>query len=189
MRDQDVRNALHQRVLVKDHEDPDTLVLDELGLWHGAARVDVAVINGLIHGFEIKSDRDTLERLPRQAEVYNNVLDKVTIVSGVRHVGRIAKSVPEWWGLMVAACDQCGTINVEEQRPARANPEINPVAMAALLWRDEALSILETNGAARGVRSKSREAIYERLVETINLDCLREIIRRQLQNRRDWRAA
>lgn len=67
MRDRDVRQALHRKVLKEHHGDADTLVLDELGLRHGTCRVDIAVVNGYLHGYEIKSDSDTLERLPARS--------------------------------------------------------------------------------------------------------------------------
>ena len=35
---------------------PGTLIVEELGLCEGAVRIDVAAINGSIHGYEIKSD-------------------------------------------------------------------------------------------------------------------------------------
>ncbi len=64
MRDRDVRQALRRKVL-RDHiGDSSTLVLDELGLRHGTCRVDIAVVNSLLHGYEIKSDADNLARLP-----------------------------------------------------------------------------------------------------------------------------
>ncbi|WP_283807951.1 DUF2130 domain-containing protein [Bradyrhizobium macuxiense] len=59
-RDRDVRQALHRKVLKERHGDADTLVLDELGLRHGTCRVDIAVVNGYLHDYEIKSDADTL---------------------------------------------------------------------------------------------------------------------------------
>jgi hypothetical protein len=55
VRDRDVREALHRKVLKEHHGDADTLVLDELGLRHGTCRVDIAVVNGYLHGYEIKS--------------------------------------------------------------------------------------------------------------------------------------
>ncbi len=90
MRDSDVRKALHSRVLRDHHNDPNTLVLNELGLRHGACRVDVAVVNGSLHGYELKSDMDTLERLPAQVGLYGKVLDKATLVVGARHAARLS---------------------------------------------------------------------------------------------------
>ncbi len=189
LRDQDVRDALCTGVLAEHADDDDTLVLHEFGLWHGSARVDIVVINATIHGFEIKSDLDTLERLPSQAEIYNAVLDYVTIVTGIRHLDRVASIVPGWWGLAAAISDSQDTVFIESHREASANPQINPLAVAALLWRDEALSILEANGVAQGVRGKNRNAIYQRLIETVSLDCLRALIRCQLKARTGWRSA
>jgi hypothetical protein len=84
MRDRDVRKALHHTVLKEHHGDTNTLVLDELGLRHGAVRVDVAVVNGHLHGFEIKGDSGTLDRLPSQVAINNAVLDRAMLVVGER---------------------------------------------------------------------------------------------------------
>ena len=46
--------------------EPNTVFLEELGLCQGDARVDYAVINGAMNGYEIKSDRDKLVRLPHR---------------------------------------------------------------------------------------------------------------------------
>jgi hypothetical protein len=56
MLDKDVRQAVKTKIL-KDHmNDPSTLVIDELGLDYGRNRIDIAVINGEMHGYELKSD-------------------------------------------------------------------------------------------------------------------------------------
>src|SRR4051812_32014446 len=67
--DSEIRAALHRKALRAFHHCNDTLVIDELGIAHAKARIDVAVINGCLHGFEIKSAADTLTRLPRQLEL------------------------------------------------------------------------------------------------------------------------
>ena len=66
--------------------DPQTLIVEELGIRQGAARVDVAVVNGSLHGYEIKSARDTLERLPKQSELYSSVFDTITLVTAENHL-------------------------------------------------------------------------------------------------------
>ena len=59
MRDVDIRRALRTRV--RDSDDmKEALVVDELGLCQGRARIDLAVVNSSLHGYEIKSERDTL---------------------------------------------------------------------------------------------------------------------------------
>ena len=52
----------------------DVLIIDELGLAHAQSRIDLAVFNGHLHGYEIKSAGDTLERLPRQLSFYTDAV-------------------------------------------------------------------------------------------------------------------
>jgi len=166
----------------------DTLVLDELGLRHGAARIDLVVVNERLHGYEIKSDRDSLRRLPEQIRVYSSVMDRVTLVVAYRHAYEALRMVPEWWGVRLAETKkQSGTVVLSGARPARNNPKVDLNAVVALLWRDEALAIIEEMGAAGGVRSKRRNEIYRRLVELSNPDSLRFRIRQQLKRREGWR--
>jgi hypothetical protein len=68
-----------------------------MGIWSGSVRIDVAVINGELTGYELKSDRDTLERLPLQAELYSRVFDRLILVVGKRHAKKAIEHIPEWW--------------------------------------------------------------------------------------------
>jgi len=188
-RDADLRAAMHHRVLKEHHQDADTLVVDELGLWYGTARIDIAVINGEIHGYEIKSDRDTFERLPGQVQAYCRVLDRVTLVVGEHHADAVAGAVPEWWGLKVARRTRRRTITFDAIRRSRRNPCVDSLAVAALLWRDELLAELDERSAARGMRGKARGIMAERLVAIAKLDELRAVVRRRLKLRGDWRSA
>lgn len=189
MRDSDLRAALHRKVLKEHHEQPDTLVLDELGLWYGTARVDIAVVNGRLHGYEIKSHRDTLERLPAQAQVYNSVLDRVTLVVGEVHLEKARKVVPTWWGIKVATIGPRRAVHFCEERPPGANPVIDPVAVAALLWCEELIEVLANHNAARGLRGKSRDRLSRALADLLPLDELRAVVRTRLKARSNWRVA
>lgn len=188
--DKVIRLALKRALEEQCQKQVDTKVIEELGITHGAARVDIAVVNGVIHGYELKSDLDTLQRLPAQIEIYNSVLDKVTLVVGKNHLHEAIKIIPEWWGVTVAKLT-----NPEEGVALYIirEPEINPnqdraEAMAALLWREEALSILERIGKAEGFRSKTRKLIYEHLADVLEMDVLAGIIRDQLRSRLNWRS-
>lgn len=86
MKDQDVRFAVHHKLLKESHLDPDCLVVDEFSISLGASRADIAVINGVIHGYELKSEYDSLERLPLQIKHYSSVMDKVTLVVAEKHL-------------------------------------------------------------------------------------------------------
>ncbi|MFG1381256.1 sce7726 family protein [Xanthobacter versatilis] len=186
MRDRDVRESVWRWLEFAHAGDPDTLMLDELGILNGATRIDIAVINGQMEGFELKSERDTLERLPAQRDLYNKVFDRISIVVAENHREAAEDIVPDWWGLAVASSTQ-GGVQVTYERQPEANPGLDAATVASLLWRDEALAILERYGAARGVRSKPREALYDRLAVVLDLDTVRAEVRSALKVRAGWR--
>jgi hypothetical protein len=187
--------ALHDR----HGADSNTLIRQELGLCAGARRVDLAVINGEMVGFEIKSDQDTLYRLAGQADAYGQVLDRVTLVTTERYLDKAAALVPTWWGLTRAAPAN-GSVKapprdddgsawgavLTQVRPAALNTEQDPFAVVQLLWREEALAILRERGLHRGLERKRRWVIWQHLAEAIPLPELRVLTRDQLRARRTW---
>lgn len=186
MRDCDIRASLRD-FLASAHAEENALLLDELGLCDYEARVDLAVINGSLNGFEIKSDADTLERLPRQQVAYSRALETVTIVVGPKYAETIATHIPSWWGI-IKAVSVNGSIELNTVRQAARNPSPDPVAIASFLWRDEALAILREIGADRGVTSKPRQKVWQRLSEKLPIEELSERVRNCLKARANWRS-
>lgn len=187
MRDREIRAAL-RRQIEEAHTDDDTLVIDELGVCEGDARVDIAVVNGSLTGYEIKSEADTLQRLPHQADVYSRLLDQVTVVSSGRHLEKAKLIIPEWWGLSEVV-ERSSRIEFIAVREARDNPSIDPFALVQLLWKDEALNLLTELGLQRGMRSKPRPIVWKRLCEATTQPELSDMVRQQLKARRNWRPA
>src|SRR5690606_35379272 len=150
MRDIDVRVAVRQHLADLHKNDDDTLIIEEMGVWSSTVRIDLAVVNGELSGFELKSDRDTLVRLPTQADVYSRVFDQVTLVVGRRHSAKAASMVPNWWTIMEA--DQSGDdkVSLATVRCGSRNPSPDAYLVAALLWKEEALAILDRYGLAKG---------------------------------------
>lgn len=186
MRDHDVRVALRASLLEEHAGHLDrTLLVDELGLC-GAARVDLAVINGVMTGYELKSARDRLDRLPNQVDTYGRVLDYAYLVVAQTHLTRARAMLPPWWGIVVAKETSDGVL-LRHQRKARRNPRIDAASLVQLLWRDETLSILTRYGYDQGVRTKPRDVLWARLSETLELDQIRCEVRKALKARRHWR--
>ncbi|HVN31609.1 MAG TPA: sce7726 family protein [Thermoanaerobaculaceae bacterium] len=187
MRDVDVRQRLLTSLRDEYATDPQTKIIEELGIRQGSVRIDVAVVNGRLDGFEIKSDRDNLDRLPEQARLYSTVFDRLTLVVGEGHLAAALALVPEWWGITTAT-SVSGKTDLQPVRAAAENPGVDPLALVELLWRDEALAILEGAGRADGLRSKPRSLIWRRLAQLLPLDELRAAVRRHLTSRVAWRA-
>ena len=161
---------------------PDAAIVQELGLCRGQVRVDVALVNGVLHGFEIKSDRDCLRRLSSQVGIYGQVLDRATLVVGERHLQEATATVPDWWGILRATPTRVGTRLVTVRR-GRANPKRDVRVLVELLWQGEALDLLERRGLARGVRTKPRRYIWQRLSECVEEKVIAEAVRSRLRAR------
>jgi hypothetical protein len=187
MNELDLRRGAKSRFLACYKDDPTTLVLDELGLRHGAARIDIALVNGIIHGYELKSDRDNLRRLRHQMQIYNSVLDRVTLVTTQRHVDHATKLIPQWWGIKIAVKNSADVIQFSDFREASDNPSLDILAVSKLLWREEALTLLDEFGEAGPLRHKRRALVYARLAEIADLETVRERVRLQLKSRQTWR--
>lgn len=185
MRDHDVRAAL-ERELAHYHADPHSRVVPELGILQGDYRIDVAVVNGSLHGWEIKSARDTLDRFPAQAAAYAQVFDYVTLVAAPSHLDHAANDLPEYWGLCLALPSSGGVV-LRPVRPATLNASTDPMAIVQLLWAAELIEVLDANGGARGLRGRPRRYLWRKLVERMEPDALRLAVRETIKRRTGWR--
>lgn len=186
MRDGDVREALHSWLsALHADEASNTRVVDELGI-AGTVRVDTAVFNGSFSGYEIKSASDTLRRLPKQVEMYSAVLDYAYLVVASNHVRHARQLLPTWWGI-IEAVPVGATVDLRHRRKARWNTRVDAFTLCTLLWRDEVLDELELRGWAKGVRSKPKTVLWERLAAQLELNELRNVVRERLKVRESWR--
>ncbi|NDY32706.1 MULTISPECIES: sce7726 family protein [Serratia] len=188
MRDIDVRQAVHRKILKEHHKDPDTLIIDEFVMNLGASRADITVINGLMHGYELKSKSDNLLRLPAQVEFYSSVMDKVTLVVSECHAPEAIKIVPDWWGIKIATEGVRNAIHLHTERTNRMNPSVDKISLSMLLWKEEMLSILASYGLERGLKSKPRRFLWLKLSECLDLNQLRDEVRARIKARINWRA-
>lgn len=185
MHDRDVRDAILSRLNAEHENDAGTRIVEEMGVWAGSVRVDVAVINGELSGYELKSDSDTLTRLPLQADIYSRVFDKMYLVVGERHAPKARRIIPRWWGVIVAK-SRNGAITLSEVREAKANPSPDPFLVSQLMWKEEAIAVLERYGLAKGWRSKTADAIHRHLSESLSNEQLSDAVRSTLKARIGW---
>lgn len=162
-------------------------MIDELGLAHARSRIDLAVFNGHLHGYEIKSSADTLDRLPRQLETYVNALQKLTLVIATRHLDAAKALVPDWCGLTEIVEGPRGGITFVSRRRARVNPELDPFMLAHLLWHPEAQNLLRGRGASKADVNAPRKRLYRLLADEIPISELAPAIKAAMASRTGWR--
>ncbi len=180
--DSQVRPALRSHLLSAHVREADTVIIEELGVCRGQVRIDLAVVNGLLHGYEIKSDRDSLRRLSGQTDYYGRVLDRATLVVGDRHLTAALDIVPAWWGVLCIRPTLDG-IQFKVLRRGRKNPRREARSLVELLWLDDAVALLDGRDVARGVRSKPRQFVWDKVCEHFNLEEISAAVRDHLKAR------
>ncbi|OQY72390.1 MAG: hypothetical protein B6D44_10210 [Ignavibacteriales bacterium UTCHB2] len=186
MYDAEIRKSLKKFLKIQNRKFADTIIVDEFELCSGLARVDLAVINGVIHGYEIKGENDTLLRLPNQICYYNKSLEKITISVNPSHLKKTLEIVPEWWGVIIVEKDKRKKV-VKEIRDAEINQEVDIKSMLQLLWKDELFNIMRRYNIniKTGLNKKGlRENIFYNLSKK---NIISEI-RQTLKSRKNWRS-
>jgi hypothetical protein len=181
----EIRTALRERLRVG--LTADAQIIEELGIEHGGARIDLAVVNGALIGYEIKSDFDSLDRLANQMHAYHRVFDELSIVTTGQFVEQIQQLLPAWWGILQADCDAEGAISLQLVRPPSLNPRQEVLSLLSLLWRDEAVALLRHRDAAKSTSKLTRAKLYAELAVVADLPTIRDWVSYALRHRQSWR--
>jgi hypothetical protein len=183
MRDTTIRQLLKSTELLQYQNDGSSKIVEEMTIPAAKARIDIAVINGHLHGFEIKSACDTLQRLPSQIEAYTKVFDFLYIVTEDKYYQRLLQTTPSWVGLYIC-CEK--TNEVLQIRAASLNQNKNSFHIAKLLWREEIIEVLTEHKIK--FRKKDRNWILcELLSSNIDATTLSNAVRGKLKQRIDWK--
>ncbi len=126
----------------------DAVLINEMVVGGFSRRADIAVANGKLMVFEIKSDLDTLRRLPGQLEVYQQRFDKVTVVTTSRFVKEVIDSSCEAVEILEASVNASGQATLKTIRRGKTR-EIRAKAMlASFLTKVDLVSMLKAVGIA-----------------------------------------
>lgn len=187
MRDHIIRAAFHQSILKDAHFCSDTQVIDELGIKNGEVRADIAVLNGKLIGYEIKTDNDNLKRLPHQVVAYSDVFEKVYIVTGSKHLDNVIKVIPEWWGIYLIEISSNGDPYFSSFRKARVNKKRNAYSLAQLLWKDELAEILNKVLNQTVARRTTKTDMYDLLASNFSINKVSKLVLKYMKTRNSWR--
>ncbi|MFD2968546.1 sce7726 family protein [Sphingobacterium bambusae] len=187
MKDPEIRKLFKDTELNHFFYDGDSRVIDELDLAATKARIDIAVVNGSLHGFEIKGASDTLKRLPSQIEAYTKIFDYLSIVTESRYLDKIKASIPKWIGLYVCVC-KGENYQIKKIRSPKFNKYKEGFYIAKLLYRNEIIDCLAEYQIP--YRKKDRNwTLCEILANQVPLDQLSVSVRKKLKIRNNLQIA
>lgn len=186
MRDADVRLAMAASVARTMATRPHVLVPEVEIRWTVPARADALLVADRISGFEIKSDVDSLSRLPRQIEAYGHVVERAYLVVGERHREKATGMVPDWWHVWAASWKD-GNPHVRQVRRGRLNPDVDPLAVTSFISRDHLVRVLTETGERR-LSSLGVDDLRLMLAGRLGRHRTLQVAREHLLTRPDWRA-
>lgn len=162
---------------------PQAAIIDELAIKHGKYRVDLCAITDRLHGYEIKSDQDTLKRLPAQSKHFSLVFHRMTLVIGPGLLGPAIAEVPAWWGIVLVTQDRDGGATFTVLREAQENPKPNYRWVVRLLWRDELTTCLKDQGV-RGYSKLKYWQVANLMLDSFTPEELTDRVTRGLRERK-----
>jgi hypothetical protein len=160
------------------------LYVDELPT--GTTRADVVhITEHFMHGYELKGDADTLQRVAKQLPCYSKAYDFVTFVITEKHLPKLLPLVPEWVGVLVASAE-----GLREVRPAGYNATVERPAVAGLLRVEEIKQFLLAQGLPGVSTLRRREILnFLRTTRLVLLSDLARHVRERLMGRMEERLA
>lgn len=162
------------------------LLVEEMEVCLGRARVDLAVIADRLIGIEIKGPKDDVTRLPHQALAYSRCFDRVVLLVDESLFEKARLLIPAWWGIVVAMRRQ-GEFEYRFERRTRPNPDLDIEALLSLLWREEIDALTkDLLGTTTKPRIAKREIRME-LCKQVEVNVLRHACLNKLRDRSDWR--
>lgn len=156
-----LKAAVVDRLISSGIVDDNAVLVSELTIDNWAHRTDIVLANGRLWGFELKSERDSLSRLPSQLEAFSKHFEKLVIVVAEKFEKQAEKLVLKFSGVgLWVACDKG---NLTEKIRPRAKT-MRPEAYISLMTVPELRKLLSSNGLKCSNISRRAE-----LVEFANL--------------------
>jgi hypothetical protein len=171
MNDPEIRTLLYPQLL-------GGVRIDELPT--GSTRADVVhITEHFMHGYEVKGDGDTLQRVANQLRCYGEVYDFVTFVVTEKHLPKLLLLLPEWVGVQVASAE-----GLRLHRAAAYNATVERAPLARLLLLEEVKQYLLSLGLVGVSTLRLREVSqFLRTTQLVPLSGLAQYVRLRLMAR------
>lgn len=131
------KNIIANKLFLKNHYNSNATVVSEFRV--GSNKADFVIVNGHSVCYEIKTERDTLKRLPEQIKTFSKVFDRVYVVCSNSHLSNVFEMTPDNIGII--ELNQNGTL--KEVKKALSNVEMDCDLIISSLRKNEYVYIAE----------------------------------------------
>ena len=163
------------------------LLVEEMEICSGHARVDLAVIGDHFIGIELKGPKDDVTRLPRQVKAYSQCFDRVVLVVHESLAQKARPLIPDWWGLVVSL-QKGNQLTYEFERLPKPNPDLDLDVLLSLLWREEMDSLLADLLGNMPKPRATKKTIRAELLSQVAPPVMHRAILKKLRDRTNWRS-
>lgn len=156
---------------------PGSAIIEEFPCERG--RLDALMVNQALHGFEIKSDFDSLTRVEAQISSFARYCDSITFVAGPRLALKLLNFVPIWCGVVLAHRTAIG-VSLVSLRSPKTNARVDALASLTLLAATELHDIARRESRAR---PKTKNEAVRLLASTLPFTTIRAHLSASLRRR------
>lgn len=177
--DKEIRRALI--VHLGRRAKPPHATLEEVQVCNGNAIADVVAVYKTMHCYEIKGETDSINRIVRQSQFYDQAFPLITLVTTSNHLKRAEVIVPKHWGIVVANSNSNETVTFKHIRGATRNPSYLPEIALLSLWRSELVKF--PNISSPSLEKMNRQRIAELIVSRVPTSAINEVVGKALTAR------
>lgn len=153
------------------------LIFEEFNVHNGNAIADVVALYKYAHCFEIKSDKDKLERILQQSQYFDLSFSKLTLVTTEKFLDKAIDILPHYWGILIAKAWKTDVTFVYK-RSAKPNPMWDPEKSLLSLWKSELINLGEKIECS-DIKNRYSRAL---LAKNIARECKKERIKKGIYN-------
>ncbi|EAM1086326.1 ABC transporter [Salmonella enterica] len=179
LREQEVKVALIEW-LYKKGMLSDATIINEMVVANWSRRADLAIANGSLQAFEIKSDFDSLKRLDGQLKIFKSSFEKVTIVCAPKFTSEVSKRVSSDVGVVEFQSNNSG-VRFKIIQKGRVCSRLNKFIYLGFLLKSELKDLLNQHGIT--FSNELHRDCLEVLASKLSLNKIREFVITSIKNR------
>jgi hypothetical protein len=158
-------------------------IIEEMHVCNGNAIADVVAVYKSMHCYEIKGETDSISRIIRQAEFFDQAFPLITLVTTENHAIKAQETTPKHWGIVIASTTKRDVIGFKNLRGASKNKAYRPEIALLTLWRPE---LLEMRPTLKSIGEKmNRKDIASQIASSTPTHALNELLGKTLAARRN----